>query len=127
MKNKNQIKINLTDLNYKLLVWSKTDPDNHQYGRQLSDGVFQFKEFDRNNYEINTKEYGSEAEFIDAVFNKSEFWEEDTIVLANFNDDEIRGHVSAYYDSLEQLKEIYGKDSNFIIAECIFEQQSGMY
>jgi len=125
MKTKKQI----PEVDYSVLVWKLTDPDNHQYGREVSPGVFQFKEFDRNNYiSRNTgDDYEEEKRFIDRVFDDNEFWIEDTIVLTNFTDKEIRGHVSAYYNSLEALKEIYGKDSDFIIAECIFEQSSGLY
>ncbi len=102
--------------------WTCTDPDNFQYGRKLSPGVYQFKEW------IGGGLLNEEVSItVEKEFNKSGCWEEDTIVLANFNDDEIRGHVSAYYDSLEQLKETYGDDWEWIVAECIFEQQSGIY
>jgi hypothetical protein len=40
---------------------------------------------------------------------------------------EITGAISGYYNSLEELKSIYGDDSNWVIAECIFEQESGLY
>lgn len=108
--------------------WKLTDPDNFQYGRQVSLGVFQFKEFNRNDYSFeNPEHYEDKQEFIDTVFDNPVFWEEDTIVLANFNEHEIREHISTYYDSLEQLQEIYGDEWEWIVAECIFEQQSGLY
>lgn len=110
--------------------WTCTDPDNFQYGRQVSPGVFQFKEFNRIDYEVVAEE-GSEfptrEAYIDHHFENDVLWAEDTIILANFTDEEMRGHISAYYNSLEQLKEIYGDDWEWIVAECIFEQQSGLY
>jgi len=102
--------------------WTCTDPDNHQYGRKISPGVYQFKEW------IGGGKLDEKVEeTIKKEFNMSGSWEEDTIVLANFTEDEILGHISGYYNSLEALKEIYGDDSEWIIAECIFEQQSGLY
>jgi hypothetical protein len=105
--------------------WTCTDPDNNQYGRKLSPGVYQFKEWDRNEY--CSSGICDSPEFKKDNFNNSRFWKENTIVLANFNEQEIREHISAYYNSLEQLKEIYGDDWEWIVAECIFEQTSGLY
>lgn len=107
--------------------WTCTDPDNFQYGRKLSPGVYQFKEW------IGGGKLDEKVtETIEKEFNNPGNWEADTIVLANFNEQEIRGHVSAYYNSLEELKEIYSDKSNvvdweWIVAECIFEQTSGLY
>lgn len=102
--------------------WTCTDPDNFQYGRKVSDGVYQFKEW------IGGAKLGTSiSDTVKECFYEPENWEEDTIVLADFTDEEIRNHISAYYDSLEALKEIYENDSEWIIAECIFEQTSGIY
>lgn len=79
--------------------WICTDPDNKQYGRQLSETEFEFKE-------------RGEEMFIN---------------LDNYNEDEIDNHISAYYNSINELKNIYKEQSNWIIAECIFEQESGLY
>ncbi len=118
----------IPEVDHTKLEWKLTDASNFQYGRKVSPGVYQFKEFDHDNYSFKNPEYyKTEREFIDTVFDNPEFWIEDTIVLANFNDAEIRGHVSSYCDSLEQLKEIYGDKWEFVVAECIFEQQSGLY
>lgn len=116
----------LTDI-YASIEWKQTDPDNFQYGRKVREGVYEFREFDRNNYTFNLDDYPTKEAFIDAVWDNSEFWEEMTVVMAHYKDDEIENHISAYYDSLEQLKEIYGDDWEFIVAECIFEQESGLY
>ena len=47
--------------------------------------------------------------------------------MANYKDEEIKKHISAYYDSIDQIKKIYGSDWEWIVAECIFEQESGLY
>ena len=107
--------------------WKLTDGDNFQYGRKVRDGVYEFKEFDRHNYTINVDDYPTEDIFIDSVFDNSEFWEDMTIVMSQYTDAQIREHVSSYYESLEALKEIYGDDWEWIVAECIFEQESGLY
>jgi len=118
MSNKKQI----PEVDYTKIEWTCTDPDNFQYGRKVSPGVYQFKEWiGGGKLEVPV------GKTVKECFNESGHWEEDTIVLANFTDAEIREHVSAYYNSLEDLKEIYGDDSDWIIAECIFEQQSGLY
>jgi hypothetical protein len=82
-----------------------TDPDNKQYGRQLSPTKFEFKEKDR--------------------FDDGEI--EMIIDLEAYSDKEKESHISAYYSSLQEVKEIYGDEANWIIAECIFEQESGQY
>lgn len=102
--------------------WTCTDPDNFQYGRKLSDGVYQFKEWIG-----GSKLDVPIGETVKDCFDNPSHWEEDTIVLVDFTEEEIRNYVSAYYDSLEALREIYENDSDWIIAECIFEQTSGLY
>jgi hypothetical protein len=116
MKNK------IPAVDYTNSKWTCTDPDNFQYGRRLCSGVYQFKEW------IG----GSKLEvpidkFVKDCFDEPGSWEEDTIVLSNFNEQEIESHVSGYYGSLKELKETCGDDWEWIVAECIFEQQSGLY
>lgn len=113
---------NTPEVDYTKLEWTCTDPDNFQYGRKISDGVYQFKEWIG-----GAKLEVPVGKTIKECFDEPGDWEEDTIVLTNFNDEEIANHVSAYYDSVEQVHEIYGDDAEWIIAECIFEQQSGLY
>lgn len=90
--------------------WVCTDADNEQYGRQISEKVFDFKELNRGllGYE--------EGEFIYLRINLNEYSRK-----------QILNHILAYYDSIEQIETLYGDDSNWIIAECIFEQESGLY
>lgn len=100
----------------KLNEWVCTDPDNDQWGIKIGDGHYRFKEFDRFNMDPDSLE-----------FNNPEAWVELDIILSHYTDEQIANHISAYYDSLKQLKEIYGEDSEWVIAECIFEQESGLY
>lgn len=113
---------------YTEIEWTCTDPDTHQYGRKIKDGHYQFREFDRFNYYINTDEYPSEDVFIDTVWDNDEFWVEEDIILSHYTDGEVRNHVSAYYESMEQLRKYYDEEeAEWIIAEIIFEQESGLY
>ena len=107
--------------------WKLTDPDNFQYGRKISEGVYEFKEFDRNNYALNLADYPTEDIFINTVFDHSEFWEEMTIVMSQYTEEQIQKHISAYYKDVDHIKEIYGDDWEWIVAECIFEQESSLY
>lgn len=116
----------------QIIEWTCTDPDNFQYGRKLSPGVYQFKEFDRHIadgkfYTLKELPYYVQKLKVLVDFNCPDFWVEDTISLTNFTDDEILSHISPYYNSLEDVKLIYGDDWEWIVAECIFEQTSGLY
>lgn len=86
------------------MKWICTDPDNNQYGRQLSKYIFEFKE--------NHKIAGEVKMIID---------------LTTYSFSEILGVCSTYYSSMEDVFELYGEDAYWIIAECIFEQKSGLY
>lgn len=90
--------------------WKCTDPDLQQYGRKVSEGVYEFKELARglDDYE--------EGEYVEL-----------TIKMVDYNAIEIEQHISAYYSSIEEIKETYDDDWEFIVAECIFEQESGLY
>lgn len=90
--------------------WECTDLDNEQYGRFISDRIYEFKEKNR-----GLSEYGEE-EFIEIYVN-----------LDNYTEGEVEEYTSPYYDSIEEIIEIYGDSSDWIIAECIFEQESGLY
>lgn len=95
---------------HKQTSWVCTDPDNNQYGRKLHDGHYEFKE--KNHFhDIN-----DEGEWITI-----------DILLPMYTEEQIEKHISAYYDSLNHLKEQCGDDWEWIVAECIFEQESGLY
>ncbi len=89
--------------------WVCTDPDNKQYGRQLSENKFEFREKNHNVKEYNDEEI------------------EMTIDLDDYNEERQRYYALGYYNSLEHLKEEYGDQWKWILAECIFEQESGLY
>lgn len=72
--------------------WICTDPDNQQYGRKLTETIYEFKEHN-----------------VTMVVDLDEY-------------------------TSEQMKKAYepygfpdGDLTNWIIAECIFEQESGLY
>ena len=84
--------------------WICTDPDNKQYGRQLSFTKFEFKE--RGHQTI--------------------------INLSDYNEEYIVNVINTYGYSLENINvaswpniyNLYGKKALWVIAECIFEQES---
>ena len=90
--------------------WICTDLDNEQYGRQIDTRIFEFKEKNR-----GLSEYG-EYEFIEIYVN-----------LDNYTEGEVEEYIYPYYNNLEEIKKLYGEDYDWIIAECIFEQESGLY
>lgn len=92
--------------------WICTDPDNEQYGRQISERIFEFKERSKGLYEDGYEE----GEFIEMTIN-----------LDHYTQEEVLNHISAYYEDLNEIFNIYGEDANWIIAECIFEQESENY
>ena len=107
--------------------WECTDPNNRQYGKKLGDGVYEFREFNRFGYYVNTADYHSEEIFINAIWDNSEFWVEAYINLRHYTEKEIWNHVCAYYRSMEEVYTIYKEEAEWVIAECIFEQESGLY
>lgn len=113
--------------------WKKTDPDNFQFGREIRGGVYQFKEFNRNEYsgtylELKRFYVGSELdEALAKDWDSQWYWIDAEINLSDYSEPEIENYISAYYSDLDELKEIYGDDWMWIAAECIFEQQSGLY
>lgn len=112
--------------------WKKTDPDNFQFGRELRGGVYEFKEFDRQTFrekfqELRKIPYEKVEEIITADFDNVDFWKHERVNLADYTEQELEDHISSYYNDLDEVKEIYGDEWMFIVAECIFEQESGLY
>jgi hypothetical protein len=50
-----------------------------------------------------------------------------TIDIDDYSLKDMKEAISAYYSSLDEVIEKYGYDSEKIIAECIFEQKTGLY
>lgn len=118
------------------IIWTCTDPDNYQYGRKVFEGVYQFKEFDRLTFGSNLTEVIDEAgyeagnKYVIDHFDDADFWIEKTIVLATYAPKTIEHHVKGYYASMNELETICGGDKqqvDWITAECIFEQNNGLY
>lgn len=90
--------------------WVCTDLDNEQYGRQISERAYEFKEKNRGLLEYE------EDEFVQIYVD-----------LDNCTLKEIEEVADTYYGSLDELKEQCGDAWEWILAECIFEQESGLY
>jgi len=104
------------------IPWVCTDSDNFQYGRRLSTYRFEFKEFDRDEYPEEFKALKEDKlNFVESYFIES------IIDLEKYSMKEIMKHTEGYYDNLDEIAEQYGKDFTWIVAECIFEQDSGLY
>ena len=89
--------------------WQLTDPDRKQYGRQLTKFLFEFKEADQQSL-IDLSGYQNKE--IEHVIN-------------TYGYTFMKGELKT--KGLENIHELYGKQADFIIAECIFEQESGLY
>ena len=93
------------------IEWKETDGSNEQFGRQLSATVFEFKETNKA-FEISHD--------ADKVIQMK-------IDLSTYTYAQIMEHCAPYYKTMAELFATYGADSEWIIAECIFEQESGQY
>ena len=81
-----------------------TDQDTNQHGRYLGDRVYEFFQ------DVNTK-HGKHREYGE-------------IDLNSYTEAEIEDHLSPYGYSIEQLfEENDSEDAEWLIAECIFEQE----
>lgn len=90
--------------------WVCTDGSLDQWGRQISENVYEFKERNR-----GLDDYDKD-EFIQI-----------TIDLDDYSSTYVEDCISAYYTGIDEVKSTYGEDFEWIIAECIFEQESGLY
>ena len=90
--------------------WQCTDPDNEQYGRQVSTNVYEFKEKNKGLIDYE------EDEFIQILID-----------LDDYSSNDAEDIAETYYGSLDELKEQCGDSWEWILAECIFEQESGLY
>lgn len=111
--------------------WKMTDPDNFQYGRMVR-GVYEFKEFDRASlpkvFEMMKKATQKKLDaYIAGCFDDEFVWITKKVFISKYTDADIEDVISSYYKSLPELKEIHGTDWEFIVAECIFEQESLLY
>lgn len=86
--------------------WICTDPNTNQWGRKIGDRTYKFKQ---------------DMEYPDgSVVN-----EELTIDLNLYSDEQIQDHLSTFgYNRSEMLKEWGEEQTEWLIAECIFENES---
>lgn len=94
--------------------WIRTGSDSSQYYKINSNGTYSFIEkiwLDtcKGDPGYPDKEYTVKTALVD---------------LDDYTEHEKECNISGYYDSIELLREIYGDDSNQIIAECIFEEMT---
>lgn len=82
--------------------WIRTD--DNQWVYQISTNVFKLMEI---------RDFENRIMLVDTIIDLTDYTEED-----------LQSELSAYYDSLDQLKELYPdpNDQRQIAAECIFEQ-----
>ncbi len=93
-------------LNYNKLVWICTDPNTKQYGRQLTDVLFEFKEGDGSPQGIDLSGY--ENKEIEHIINSYGY----TLMKGELKN-----------PRLVNIHELYGKQANWVIAECMFESE----
>ena len=48
--------------------------------------------------------------------------EQFNIELNDYTEEQLDDYIAAYYPSLPAMRELYGENANWIIAECIAEQ-----
>ena len=120
--------------------WTCTDPDNLQYRFNFKnqENIYRFKEFNRRDFPDIFSDIMSSLKGV--FYNPDEIlsnitWEDDhwikiDVNLFDYTDKQIEEIISTYgyckrnefyYDCLGY------RLSNEIIAECIFEQESGLY
>jgi hypothetical protein len=87
--------------------WKLTDPDSNQYGRQLTDMLFEFKEDGKDETGIDLSAFKNKE--IESVINSYGY----TLYR--------KSNILTPKKGLENIFDLYGKDANWIIAECIFE------
>jgi len=103
------------------MKYTCTDIDSLQFGKQINTDNYHFKEFNRRSYNIvdELKKFGYKK-FMKMYWRKKEYWINKKINLQDYTSEAIKEACRAYYDTVEGL-------NNWIIAECIFEQESGLY
>lgn len=107
----------------KIENWKLTDGSLAQYGRHIKGNVFEFKELDRNSFNLPVN---LEA-FAELNWADSDCWVQIEIDLDSYTDSQIEEFITGYYYSMDDIKKLYGDEWRFITAEIIFEYESGLY
>jgi hypothetical protein len=110
--------------------WFCTDPNNLQYSRLINEHSWEFKEFNRHQFQDEFEDasdlfFDGKLEDRVKLFNTPNYWIQLEVDLKNYSNEEMWGHCSSYYDR-EEFKSLLESDPE-IIAECIFEQESELY
>lgn len=95
--------------------WYCTDDDCLQYCKENSDGTFSF--IGELWIDLSSGDEGYP--------DKSYLVKTATVNLEDYTQGMMEIYISGYYNSLDEIRKIYGNDSNQIIAECIFEGDFG--
>jgi hypothetical protein len=85
--------------------WKQTDASCNQYGRQIADGIYEFKE-DR---------------IINPVTKETETFENE-ISLWDYSDEEKKSALDSFGYTKKELANWSIEDVNWITAECLFEE-----
>ena len=93
--------------NAKKYEWICTDSNIEQYGRKITDKIFEFKEKGKGPYIINLDEYSNQD--IESCINTYGYTQYPIIDDTN---------------KLSYIRDVYKNESNWIIAECLFEQDN---
>ena len=97
--------------------WRNTDPDTNQWGRQLSENIFEFKQDNLAKktllMEDPTMDLSGESDTIQFEVD-----------LSDYTLKAIENYTSSFYKSLHQLITTYQNEWKWIVAECIFETEA---
>ena len=123
------IKCNIKQLTLlDISEYEQCDHDNIQYGYYNSDSdTYFFREFNRLRFSYQYEKLKQEKWKVWEVWFNPAMWVEEHIDLKQYSDKEKEDAMLGYYQSFDAMKEIYGEDYKFVLAECIFEQSNGLY
>ena len=111
--------------------WICTDPDNFQFCKEVSYLEFTYKEFDQLSYDLS-KHISSSfldndvTDFLTKCWNIPSYWIEMDINVNDYSDEQKSDCVSGYYTK-QEFEDMLKNREYQLIAECIFEIESGQY
>lgn len=131
-----QLTIQISNLKFHIMQLTKMDiaeyqqcdANTFQYGfyNEKSDTYF-FREFNRDRFSFQYNRLKECKIELHEIWFHDQMWVEEHIDLNEYSDKEKEDFMLGYYSSFEEMKEIYGEDYKFILAECIFEQTNRLY
>lgn len=112
--------------------WTCIDPDNYQYGRKISNGLYEFRELGLSYWPDENEELT--AEELAAIWANTEAWVSKTIDLTHYSlaqrEDYARtfyGSLAELYASVEEPSATDMEEGHWVLAECIFEQTADYF